>query len=274
MDKKEFGLIFCRKCGLCNEPKPTNCQEVDAAYEAQTGAPMSKRGKRYQKKKKNKKVKRNYNKKEFTEVFCQTCLICDHLSPGFCYNNLYKHEPRPFINKVFNNLIDVHAAYQAMGRSIKSMSVEQFQNVFCRTGICFKGDVFASAACDSVKDCYQEFMQQQGVNNSAMIHEADASNLIDFKNNKTNKRYISYSKRNKKKGSGRYVCTPYATFFSRDDADFQAEIRKILYGDNNGQQDKDQELPPSSTGAADRHTEGGQPKVSRSSSEGPVDGEP
>lgn len=235
---------------------------------------MGKKGKKN--KKKDKRIKRNYNKKEFTEVFCQTCLVCDHPSPTFCYNSLYKHDPKPFINKVFNNLIDIHAAYQAMGRSMKSMSVEQFQNVFCRTGICYVDcDVYASASCDLTNGCYKEFMQQLGIDNSAIMHESDASDLIKFENNKTSKRYISYSKKKKRKGKGnkRYVCTPYATFFSRNDTDFQAEIRKILYGNNDIQQDKDQELPSSNTGAADQHTEGGQPKVCGSSSEESLDRE-
>ena len=216
---------------------------------------MGKRGKR-KKQKKNRKVRKNYNKKEFSEVFCQTCLICQDHKPDFCYNSLYKYEPKSFINKVFNNLIDLHAAYQAMGRSMRSMSIEQFQNMVCRTGICYDGDVFASASCDMTQDCYKEFMKQLGIAHAGTIHEMDAANLISFKNNKTSKRYISYNKK-KKKRNKRYVCTPYATFFSSDNADFQAKIRRILYGDNDKQQDTDQELPASDPGAADQHTEGG-----------------
>jgi len=220
---------------------------------------MGKRGKKQKQKKKNKKIKKNYNKKEFSEVFCQTCLICQNHSPDFCYTSLYKYDPKPFINKVFNNLIDIHAAYQAMGRSPRSMSIEQFQNVICRTGVCYEGDVFASASCDMTDWCYKEFMKQIGIENADIIHEANAAHLIDFKNNKTNKRAISLSayRKKKKKRNNRYVCTPYATFFSKDNADFQAAIRRILYGDNDSEQDKDKELSASDPGAADRHTEGG-----------------
>jgi len=222
---------------------------------------MGKRSKRNKRINKNKRVKKNYTKREFTEVFCQTCLACSgRVNPAFCYGALYKHEPKPFINKVFNNLIDIHATYQAMGRPIRSMSIEQFQNVFCRTGICFNGDVFASAECDKLRDCYGEFMRQLGLDGNYIIHEKDATKLIEFKNNKSNKRYISYSKK-KKKRSKRYVCKPYATFFSKDNSDFQEEIRKILYGDNDNKQDTDKELPGDTTGAADRHTEGREPKV-------------
>jgi len=212
-------------------------------------------------KKKNRKIKKNYNKTEFSEVFCQTCLACTgRVDPSFCYAFLYKHEPKLFINKVFNNLIDIHAAFQAMGRPIKSMSIEQFQNVFCKTGICFNGDVFAGTDCDLLKDCYRSFAKQLGLPGNFIIHEKDLNNLISFENNKSSKRYISYSKKKKQKNR-RYVCTPYATFFSRDNPDFQEEIRRILYGDNDNQQDKDKELSAGDTGAADRHTEGGKSKV-------------
>ena len=233
---------------------------------------MGKKGK-LKKQKKNRKVRKNYNKKEFSEVFCQTCLICKGSSPEFCYTNLYKHEPKPFIKKVFNNLIDIHAVYQAMGKSLRSMSIEQFQNIVCRTGICFDGDVFASAQCNNTNSCYKEFMNQLGIEHAAIIHEWKASDLIEFNNNKTNTSHISYKKK-KKKRNKRYVCTPYATFFSKNDADFQAAIRRILYGDNDIEQDKDKELSASDPGAADRDTEGGEPKVHRSSSEGSVDGKP
>jgi hypothetical protein len=232
---------------------------------------MGKRGK-HQKQKKNRKVRKNYNKKEFSEVFCQTCLICKNSNADFCYANLYKHEPNPFIKKVFNNLIDIHATYQAMGKSLRSMSIEQFQNVVCRTGICFDGDVFAAAQCDNVTPCYKDFMSQMGVGNAAVIHEWKATDLIEFKNNKTNKSFISYRKK-KKKRNKRYVCTPYATFFSKNDDDFQAAIRRILYGDNDIEQDKDKELSASDSGAADRDTKGGESKAHRSSSEGSMDGE-
>ena len=214
-------------------------------------------------KKKNKRLKKNYNQKEFVEVFCQTCLICQKdVKPLFCYNGLYRHEPKPFVNKVFNNLIDIHAIYQSLGSSMKAMSVEQFQNVVCRTGVCFDGDCYASASCDQRNTCYIDFMRQQGIHNPGLIMESNAGDLIEFKNNKPRKGYISYGKKKKKrKGNKRYVCTPYATFFSRDNADFQTEVRRILYGDNDKQQDTDKELPAVAAGTADRHTKGGEPKV-------------
>lgn len=230
---------------------------------------MARKGKKKQNK--NKKVKRNYNKKEFCEVFCQTCLICQKPDPILCYTSLYKHEPKPFINKVFNNLTEIHAIYQAMGKPMKTMSVEQFRNVVCGTGMCFNGDSLICMTCDMTKKCYLDFMGQMG--GGDVIHHAKTSDLIEFKNSKSNKRYTSYNRKKKRGKKNRRVYASYPTFFSRDNADFQAEIRKILYGDNDNQQDKDKELSATDSRAADRDTKGGEPKVHRGSSEGSVDGE-
>jgi hypothetical protein len=222
---------------------------------------MARKGKKNNKK--NKKTKKNYTQREFTEVFCQTCLICERPSPVLCYKYLYKHEPKHFVKNVFNNLIDIHEAYMAMARPVKSMSIEQFQSVVCRTGICFNGDGYASASCDRTEECYQEFQRQLGGDgNGGIIHEY-GDDIIQFKSkNKGKKSALSYTKkRKKKKKKARYVCESYPTFFCRDDEQFKATVRRILYGDNDNEQDSNQELSASNTGAADRHTEGGESKV-------------
>ena len=154
-----------------------------------SGNSMARKGKKNKKRRK----KNNYTKTEFCEVFCQTCLMCKKLNPLFCHSYLYKNESKSFVNKVFNNLIDIHSIYQASGRYPASMSVEQFQNVVCRTGICFNGDTYASASCDIIKDCYTSFMEQICPERvaGAIIHEADSAELIEFKNNKSNKSAIS-----------------------------------------------------------------------------------
>lgn len=217
---------------------------------------MGKRGNK--KKQKKRRLKKNYNKQEFREIYCQTCLICKHPDPSFCYSSMYKHEPKPFTYKVFNNLIDVNMIYQSQGRSLRSMSVEQFQNVVCRTGICFNGDAYASAGCDSVKTCYKEFMNQMGVVDAPFLHE-NAGALITFKNNKTKQTSMSYKKKQRKKkrkqkAKARVVYVSYPTFFSSQNDQFQTAIRKILYGDSDNQQDKDQELSTNNSRAAGTET--------------------
>jgi hypothetical protein len=225
---------------------------------------MARKGNKKKKAKKNKqKVKKNYTQREFTEVFCQTCLICED-KPIFCYRYLYKHEPKAFINKVFNHLVETHAIYQSMGKSIRMFSIEQFENTVCRTGICFNGDVYAPADCDQRETCYLEFMRQMGIEKPKIQREIMLTELIEFETPK--RRFVAFNK--KKKKQKRYVCKPYATFFSRDNEEFQAAIKRILYGDNYLEQNKDQELSSSDTGATGGDAEGGEPEVHGGSSKG------
>jgi hypothetical protein len=219
---------------------------------------MAKKGKN-KKKQQKKRSNKNYNKSEFQTVFCQTCLICE-TNCNFCYTDIYRVEPKRFINDVFNNLVDLHATYQAMGRSMKSLSIEQFQNMICKTGICYEGDPYASATCHNDTECYKAFMKQLGVTNPTILNEPSVDNLIEFKVKKYRKLYVASSRKGrKKKNKNRRVYTSYPTFFSSPNAEFQAEIQRIIYGDNNLEQDKDKELPTGTTGTADRHTEGGEP---------------
>jgi hypothetical protein len=232
---------------------------------------MARKGnkKRRQEKKKSQK---NYTKREFCEVFCQTCLICKNPTAEVCYSALYKYEPRRFINQVFRNLVDIAAVFEAMGRSLKSMSIEQFAHVICRTGICHNGDGMEGGKCIALDDCYKAFMAQMGVEKSSIVHEEE-KNVISFKNTEGKNVSSRKEKKKKNKEKSRYVCTAYPTFFSSNNEKFQAAIRKILYGDHNQQQDTDKELPGGDTGAASRHAEGGKPEVHGGDSEEPVGGE-
>lgn len=218
----------------------------------------------------SKKSRKNYTKREFCEVFCPTCLICKDPSAEVCYSALYKYEPKRFINQVFSNLIEISSVFEAMGRSLKSMSIEQFAHVVCRTGICHNGNSEEAGRCDALSDCYKAFMNQMGIENSSIIHE-DEKNVISFKKTE-GKNISSRTRKKKKKKESRYVCTAYPTFFAKNNEEFQAAIRKILYGDNNQQQNTDKELPAGDTGAASRHAEGGEPEVHGGDSEKSVDG--
>jgi hypothetical protein len=220
---------------------------------------MARKGK---KKKKNSKVKKNYTKKEFCEVFCQTCLICENPSPILCYGTLYKLEPKQFVKSVFNNLVDVHEYYMATARSMRLMSIEQFQNVVCATGICFNGDTYSGMACDRKTACYKEFQTQLGLESTVGIVHEHGDTVLEFKNQKSKKSPLSYKKKKKKKKKkNRYVCESYPTFFCRQDEAFKATVRRILYGDNDNQQDSNSELSASAAGAASGHAEGGESKV-------------
>ena len=208
-----------------------------------------------------KKIKKNYNKKEFYDVLCQNCQICPKPDPSFCYANLYKHEPKPFINKVFNNLREIRDAYRKQGKSMRSISIDQFKNIVCKTGICFNGDIEAGAICEADKQCYQAFRKQMGIENGGIVYEINKKNLITFKNNAPNKKYTAHNKRRKKRKKKRRVFAAYPSFFMSDNAEFQKDVKKILYGNHDSQQNQDKELSEPDPRASSGHSESGKSKV-------------
>jgi hypothetical protein len=203
------------------------------------------------KKKKNKKS-RPYNKKQFVEIFCQSCKLCDvGKDPSFCYIELYKHEPKKFVKFVWENLRDISSYMRTMGKPYSSMSIEQFQNIFCITGLCTNGNSEEGLACERVRDCYEMFRAQMGALSGVTIHQNVNTVRPAIKKGKQSK---AQRRRNQKR---RYVCSAYPTVIISKDPKFQETVKKILYGDNDNKQDKDQKSTSSSEGSASGRSETG-----------------
>jgi hypothetical protein len=208
---------------------------------------MARKGKN----KKNRKVKRRrYNQKEFREVFCISCGMCHkNVNPVFCYVELYRLEPRRFVNFAYKNIVDVRRHFESTGKLLGSMSVEQFANIFCITGICHKGDFNKGLACPTREDCYKLFRSQMGVGSHMIIH--DDLDSVKKPVNVGGVRLINNRKKQRrKKRQHRYVAQAYPTFFSSQNEKFQKAIRTIIDGDNNIKQDKDKESAGLHEGAA------------------------
>ena len=216
------------------------------------------------KKKRNKKT-RPYNKKQFTEIFCVSCGLCDPKNdPSFCYIELYKHEPKEFVNAVWRNLQDVASYMRSLGRPYSSMSMEQFQNIFCITGICWNRDADEGLKCDNLKSCYEMFREQMGAAPGLLIHEN--RNIVRIPvvkgvSGKGGKVVSIYTSRRKRKGK-RYIANAYPTFFSSKNPEFQEAVKKILYGNNNLEQDKDKESTGEDKDGSSGSAKAGQSEVS------------
>jgi hypothetical protein len=199
---------------------------------------MARKGKR------KKNQSKSYTKKEFKEVFCSACGMCQDADPAFCYEYLYKGEARRFVNGVFRNLTDLVAFMNSRCRALSSMSVEQFSSAVCQTGICYQGNVDAAATCSTIDKCYQDFRKQMGCKNSVVVHE-NQDQILDFgPKKKRQKRH----KKGKKKG--KLVFQAYPSFFVSGDEEFRATVRRILYGDNDQQQDSNKGLSSGASGAS------------------------
>lgn len=177
---------------------------------------------------------KNYSKKKFKNIFCSVCRLCDSKSsPDFCHASIYKSNGPIFISAVYPNLIGAYEYYLSAGKPISSITLEVFSNIFCVTGACTNGTPMHAASCPSHETCYQMFLKQ--------LAQAPAP-----PEKTTTKRKNKSKKRERK----RAVYASYPTYFSRNDEEFKESVRKILHGDIDNEQDKDQELPASDTGSS------------------------
>jgi hypothetical protein len=201
---------------------------------------MGKRGR------KNKKKRSNYSKKKFKNVFCSCRGMCgDKPVPTFCFETIYKSNPDIFVNHIYPTLIGLSVYFKSKSVEPSSMSVSDFNRTFCASGVCSGGTPLVFMSCPSHEQCYAAFIKQ--------VHRTSSPIFSVYKNGKR--------KRKKKGKKFRTVFQPFPTFFSRQDEKFQNAIRKILYGDNDIEQDSNQETDGAASGDSDRDTKGRESEV-------------
>lgn len=196
------------------------------------------------------KPKKFYSENQFKGIICEQCGICpDNAGPEFCYNDVYKHNPKKFMEILFPRLLKMRENYAKEEEHISHMDKDEFKQSICRSRVCFDEIADCDECCDS-SDCYDTFMDQ-------------TCGIIVFggKVKKTHK-----EKKNKKKKA--YVPVPYATFFSSSRQGFQEEIQRILYGNNIKKQNKDKEVPGELAAEINSGSTDGEPEVPRSTEAG------
>jgi len=169
---------------------------------------------------KNKRKKKKYSKKQFIEIVCSSCNICANIGkPIFCYDSLYKINPKRF-SKVLKNLLNMRKHFRKSYLLADDLEVEKFSKIFCHTGICNNS---YNTLCQLLPDCYDIFIAQVENKEKSMF----------LKPKLTQKRKVRKNRR--------YVCHAYPTFFSSNDDKFKATVERILHGDNIIKQDNNKE---------------------------------
>ena len=174
------------------------------------------------------KPNKSYTEKQFVEIICASCKLCLSGNPSFCYSELYKRNQEIFISKVYPNLFSLNNLFAINNRSRTTLTKDTFQRYICETCTCF--DTLEKCRdCELAHDCYKLFLEQ----------------ILETKQEKKNKKVIDFisAKQTKKQKKGVVVVAPYASFFSSKNEAFEKEIKRILYGDNHIEQDKDKEVP-------------------------------
>ena len=193
---------------------------------------------------KNKRKQKKYSKKQFVEIICSNCNICANVGkPIFCYNSIYKLNPKRF-TQVLKNLLKIRSHFKELDLPVSDIGINQFAETFCNVGIC--NNQF-SAFCPLLPDCHDIF--------TAQIDDESKPTSIKHKVIKLKQKYKSKKKRS------RYVCSAYPTFFSSNDEKFKATVERILHGDNIIKQNNDKESVSTAEELPDRKTESKKPQV-------------
>lgn len=204
-------------------------------------------GKRKGRKKNN---KHKFSKVEFREIICAKCGLCEtedaKMHNFFCYNQIYKPNPKRFIKSTFPALLEIttwieNSALPSSQRTDDNL-MYLMKHAFCGSGVC--GDEFNSwdekNQCEYTDDCFLSFKNQLNG---------------DLKNSPkliTEQARIRSRKKNKK---NRVVLKPYPTFICNPE--FVEEIREIL-GDGNTtiEQNSSEKCTISNTRVVNKYTKG------------------
>ncbi len=173
--------------------------------------------------KKSRRRKKNrrkfYNKKEFMNIFCNNCGICEG-DPTFCYDEIYKAMPQVFLTKVRPNLEEVKNWNEL--NSVKGISTVldagQFRFAFCTAleGISSCGMDITS--CPHMTTCYTLFKAQA------------SGKKIHGQRKKPNR---------KEKKAKKYIAKPYPTLIISKDEKWEKFVKDTLSdGDIDRKQNK------------------------------------
>jgi len=174
---------------------------------------------------KKKKKSKLYNKKQFKNIFCNKCKLCDGKST-FCYAEIYRNHPDIFTKDVFERLIEV----RDWGKDKKNniLGPEEFRYAFCMALMISCNphvDLDETQArmtlCHKLRSCYDKFVDQQ--------------------TGKKGKRLLRINRRRNQKNrsnGNRYVCAPYPTIIISDNPEWKEFIRGLFEdGDKADKQD-------------------------------------
>jgi hypothetical protein len=178
-------------------------------------------------KRKNKKM---LTKWDFTGMLCTQCMLCrEGTEPEFCYQHVYKQNPKRFIELVFPRLLKA-------GERIMDGD--------------FDGEANPAKEMNKLFDFVFSIVHFQN-RNAARIDFANQVTAPTFspssrkktdkqlaREERTAKRKAKKAKKGKK-GKKRYIVAAYPTFFCS--GGMKEEIRSIIDADNYQQQDKAEE---------------------------------
>jgi hypothetical protein len=190
------------------------------------------------KKSKLKRKKYQYTKYEFIQAVCSKCGLCKSpIEPGFCFDCVYKDNPKKFTKVILEQLFDVRHWLSNVGYSSISTCPDEsvqyiLQNIFCDSDFCGKSPG-EGEQCKAIAGCLHAFRKQiKGLNNDLAVFDDVCKTILNSADKDGN--VLSYQNfKSKKKQKYKYVVNVIprtATFFCNET--FRKEIGEILDGNN------------------------------------------
>lgn len=181
---------------------------------------------------KKSKKKQQYSRYEFMDICCEKCMLCSaNTSPIFCYDLVYKQNPKRFISHVFKNLMDITSRIangeEYCSTDLKDEAAKIFDKAFHDVYFSDKEksrDLFIEQVCANRGKNYYDSYSVENEHTSGICN--------NLKKNKKQKR-----KENKKKS--KFVVEAYPTFFCNPG--FLEEINILLNANNDKQQNDPEE---------------------------------
>ncbi len=199
------------------------------------------------KKSKLKRKKYEYTRDEFIQIVCSKCGLCKTpIAPGFCYDCVYKDNPKKFTKLILEQLFDVrhwlsNAGYPSIALCPDDSIQHILQTIFCSSDFCGKSPG-EELQCKAIAGCLHSFRKQiKGLNSNLAIFDDSCKNILGSmmpSNNIID--YQRFNTKKKQKPKYKYVVAAVPripTFFCNES--FKKEIGEILDGNNDREQDKD-----------------------------------
>lgn len=154
------------------------------------------------------------------DICCSKCMLCKvGTDPTFCYEQIYKKEPKLFIKTIFRRLLEMNKWLLNQSQGGKKEYEEEleyiFKNSFCKDGFCNDG---VYGQCKKTANCLLAFKSQ-----------LTSGPRINVRVRNTN--YEAKPKKSKKeKRKDRFVAKPYPTFFCNEP--FKTEVEGLLINED------------------------------------------
>lgn len=203
------------------------------------------------KKSRLKRRKYQYTKDEFMLAVCgRTCQLCPaNTDPTYCYDTIYKEDPKLFMRKSLNELKDIRkylysAGYEDLTKCPDEDLEYVIESAFCP--ICLSTFEPKQGTCGYIAGCVQALRKQ--------VH-SPSGKVIDLNQHRypAKKKNLNSKWRKPKaqKRKAKYV-PPTPTFFCRNS--FRSEVDRIVNGTHIGQQNKGEETTGDATSTAGGET--------------------